>query len=818
MDNSLPPGFQLDQAPAPGGETSPPPGFQLDEEKYGGLAGEAKAFIAGGLRGATVGISDPLITKLGIAKPSTLKGLQETNPASSFAGEAAGVVAPALVGDEAGVIGKAAKFIGTPSRAVSELGQGVTAASKVLGEVGSHAAGSAVEGAIYGGAGNSLNEYALGDPELNSQKIASNFGYGALLGGALGGTLKAAEIGAPEALGAAKDGLKSLRTTLMGTGVEGDAGLAGKLLPQNISEALGNRISNLDVNPARKIVDEATANLNTVTNNVETTIKKLNQEVRPQETAALIDTGDKAAGQNVFKETIDHMNDTIKVMRNEPEIYAQNLARKLELQRDGLIRRINPESPLADTFQALRETKQKIQETTNMKAAATSQERDSMALLDQVQRKINAGLKDPNIFGEAGSALAGHDEILSEHYKFISPKVNKPTEFQKAFMSKTGSGQGMKWQIDPVKVERALKTSETLTGQKKIDLLNQYYQHIQKLPEHLENTYANIPNKRFEPDQLKEMLSSSQEKAQGFAQKYQAAAAQGKTGGGFGDTVAGTVAAFHPIIGALLAAKNVIQKPIEHINKLAEIERMIGKTDQALSKGARAVFDPSIKLANLGKNAAVMLGTKDLEDKHQKLSDQLAQFQSNPEKMIDAIADNTDKLHGVAPKTAEGLQQSMARSVSFLASKNPIPQKTNPFDTPYQPSRTEMEHFERYLSIVEKPMHAFQQLQDGTLGPETIETLTNVYPQLYDQMKQAVMAEGTNILAKKETVPFRTKQSISLFLGSPLDTAFNPQAIQANQMAYAPKAPMQGAQKPSKQGMEKMTLADRTGIGRKEES
>jgi hypothetical protein len=169
-----------------------------NQQTYGeGLGNAAKAFGAGALRSATFGASDQFLTKTGAVSPETLHNLSKYNPGSTFAGEATGILgsfaAPEIEG---------AGALLNPVRAAAKLGEGIegaaagalgagtaeSAAGNILRSGAAKFAGSAAEGAAYG-AGQSVSEDALGDPSLNAQKVISNIGMGAVLGGTVGTAL-----------------------------------------------------------------------------------------------------------------------------------------------------------------------------------------------------------------------------------------------------------------------------------------------------------------------------------------------------------------------------------------------------------------------------------------------------------------------------------------------------------------------------------------------------------------------------------------------------------------------------------------------------
>lgn len=803
---------------------------RIKTEENSGFVKGAEAFGAGAARGATLGLSDVAMPALGISSKDQLADLQKYRPGWSGAGELAGAVGSIAAAPEIGPVGLISKA-GKAATEASEVaglnlaGRGLEAtglggnplAAKVLStanQVGAHAIGSAVEGSLYSGIGNSISEAALGDPDLNGQKVLSNFGYGALFGGALGGALKGAEIAVPEALTAAKEGIVSLKNTLIGSGVD-DAGLVGKVLPENLSEALANRATNLGKDQLKELVENTSKDLSTVHNNIQTTLRKLNDEIRPQETDALINTADPQKVIGARQEIINSLNQAVKTMRDEPELYSGGAARKIELYRDGLVNKLGKDmDDPAAIFSRLKDLKQELNSKVFGKIP-TSAEEASIKLMQNVSAKINSTLKDPDIFGHAGASLAAHDEMLSKYYKFVPPG-SKATDFTKAFMKKTiRGGNKASWEFDPTKVERVLKTGGTITGEAKMNLLNEYYKTLQQLPEHLENTYASVPNERFDPKQLSNILENSKASANEAQEKYQKTLGNKGGRGILGEHYALAMSLTHPVLGAAVEAYNIARNPLSFSNKLAALERITNNVSNKIGRGAAAIFNPSIKTA--GKYAGILGGMT--SERHTGLSDKISEYQSNPEKLMNHLAENTDDLHKFAPDTSTGVQSAAARATQFLASKLP-PKSSNPFSEKYEPSAFELAKFDRYHSIIEKPISALSQVRDNTLNPETVETLSIVYPKLYDEMKQAVQMQAAKAIQNKQKLSFQTKQSISQFLQSPIDESLMPGSIAVNQMTFqnAPQ-PNQvgGKQKQNSAQVAKMDISDKYSLSQRNE-
>lgn len=839
----LPPGFTMDQdqSPAPQSDNPSqlPPGFTIDQGPYGGHIGEAVSGVLGALRGATLDLSDMVLTRnhdisslpfMPTMSKEDVKGYQETNPKSSIAGEIGGVVASAALDplSPAALIGKAGKATTGGIEALDALKtiDRTTTVGKILGataDIGAHAAGSAVEGALYSGIGNSINEYSLGDPSLNGEKVLGNFGYGALIGGALGGTLKAAQVGLPEGISAAKDGITGVRDYLFGPGgtEAGKTGVIPKALMSmgeegslsfKLGEAIDNRARTMTPEERTGLVQNISSQISSVYKNVESSIKKLNSVIRPAERDALINTAAPLSKINSARQDIiNTMNSALKTAEERPALYDPGPVAKLEQIRDDFVGQLKNNLTPAEIHEHLIEAKQQLQSLAYTKTSSTAV--DTKALIDGVWGKIREVTHDPDTFGFAGAAQAAHDEILSDHYKF-NPTSNKATPFRKVFMEKDGKGA---WQISPQKIEVYLKQKGTLKGDIKGDMLNEWWDHLQKLPAHLENTFQNVPNDLWDESKfskMKDILGKAQLTFNEGAEKYTDSLKNAK-GRGFGirEGLATAIGIHNPAIGLAIEAFNMATRPVETINKLAALEEIVGKTTAAIGKGAKAIFDKGINASMKVIPVATRLEGKDQVEKHQHMQKEFAQFQADPSKFADKLGGATDAMYKVAPKTAQSLQISAAKAVQFLQSKLPTKPHDNMFSAPYSPSVTEMARFERYLGVIEKPTSVLAQVRRGTIGPEAIEALNAVYPKLLDQMRQSVQLEANKQVQMKKEIPYQLKQSLSMFLGQPLSHALLPQSIMNNQMVFSANTQQQ-AQKNGPQKAPPKALGDMGQSGR----
>lgn len=802
----------------PGADFIPDGEFVSDEDKYGGIGGSAAAAGLGALRSATLGLSDVALTKTGLMEPETLKGYEETNPISSFTGEVGGVFLPTGV---AGLLGKAGKAVTSgvkALKAVQTAGE-VSNAAKVLGataDIGAHAMGSAVEGAIYSGVGNSLHEYALGDPSLNGEKIATNFLHGFVAGGVLGGGLKAVTTLVPPAVGAARDALVKVKNTIMGTGT-GEGGLIGKGLAAaglgDVAEGWAGRINNLDIDQRVKVANDASKDLNTLWKNIATTLHTVNKEIRPQEVEALINTANPEkviAGQ---QGVLTRMSEAVQESRRRPVLYQQRAIAKLDDLHSEIASGLKDQSPL-NIYNKLKDAKSRLDDMVFTKVPTAEME-DTLNLLRPIREEINATLKNSEIFGDVGSRLASHDEVLSGIYKFIAPgakSAHGATDFQKAYGTFSGKGPNAKWAFDAKKVETVFKRAETTRGAQEMTMLEDFYRVLQGVPDHVDSVYKNVPNPRFfDSAQLKNIIENSESTMLDSYKKYKGAVDGSKKSLGLGDYATGAIVSRSPIIAAAIGAYNIATKPLESMAKLAQLERVLGQTTQKINAGVNRVFEPTAN--TLSK--AIGPGTRIMTESHYEDSKkELLETANNPDLLIEKLMASTKEMADVAPDMTSQTQITANKALQFLTTRLPGPTDSqNPFQPTYKPSKAELSRFNNYYSVVKDPKIALDQLATGTLTPQTMETLREVYPGLLQYMQTQVLQQAANRMAKKQPIPFKSKQSMSLFLGQPLDRSFLPQNIMNNQkMLMRPMGPPQMGPGRSKGTKSKFTLSQRTGL------
>lgn len=771
---------------------------QKNEQQYGGVRGAAVAGALGALRAPTLGGSDWALTHLpeniGMS-PEDIKGFSETNPKATTAGEIGGLIADPLgVGAVIGTVGRGVTAGGKAALNAAKFSADSSTVAKVL----THALGHGAEGAIYGGVANSINEDALGDSSLNGEKVLSNLGYGAVIGGVAGGAFKFLDAGITPTLRKATEGLAKIRNDLIGSGY-GDEALISKALPKRFAEAITDRQLNLDTKGQAAVLRKISTNLNSVLDNLHGEVNDFNSSVDSKVMSSMFKTSSKIAreAQQTISESLSGLVDQIKTV--VPDMPTKEILdtikqkSKFDVMRGGSAQAI---------FNSLKGVKDHINDFMEKNSAFAD-------ALSPISDSISEKMKDPNIFGPAGAGLAMHEEAMNKFSRLIAKPGEEITPFQKTF----GEMKDGKWQFDINKMHDAFSDSDEINKPKNMELLNDFYSQLKEMPESLLNARRTVPNSGWKKETLKSIIDNSEKTNEEAFKDYIEGINKRRPLYGWKDYAPVLIAKWHPVIAAAIEAYDVYQDPVHATHGLATVERMLGQTSKHTIDLIDQIFNPSFaskvkiedKINKINKTSV-----QNDKDKH----DFLKGLSNNPEELADNLEKSTKGINDIAPKLAQNLHLSASTALSFLSSKLPAQNDhLSAFSQPYKASATETAKFDRYRKIVEDPLLSLKQIKDGTVTPETIETLSTVYPKLYEQLKQSVLEKAYDHKTKGNNIPFRTKQSISMFLGQPLERSLYPESILANQniLANAPK-PGEVAQNQMKtraKGLDKMKSSDR---------
>lgn len=226
---------------------------------------------------------------------------------------------------------------------------------------------------------------------------------------------------------------------------------------------------------------------------------------------------------------------------------------------------------------------------------------------------------------------------------------------------------------------------------------------------------------------------------------------------------------------------------------MTDMARATLRGEAAATRAARGVFKSGSKV---GPKREVS------DNDRQKLDKQLLAYKEDPTKLFNVGGDTGHYLpdHGTA------MAETAARAVNYLNSLRPDVDKRMPLDAKLPANAVQKAKFNRALDIAESPLLVLDHVKEGTLLPEDLVTLQNVAPGLYDRLKNKLNTEMIDHLSGDESVPYKTRIGLALFLGQPLDSTMTPAAIQSLQASSVPPQPQQAPNpKPSATSMQKLS-------------
>lgn len=172
--------------------------------------------------------------------------------------------------------------------------------------------------------------------------------------------------------------------------------------------------------------------------------------------------------------------------------------------------------------------------------------------------------------------------------------------------------------------------------------------------------------------------------------------------------------------------------------------------------------------------------------------------------------EDPSKEHALAqiyPEQNIMLNSARGRVSGYLTSVKP--QKNNmklAFDKEFK-DEDKHRRYDRAVKIAANPLSVMKHIKDNTLQTEHVQHLEAMYPEVYQHLKNKLTDRITKAQFNEEMpANFATRQSMSLFLGTPLESSLTPQNIMAAQSVFAPQqTPAQQNPQPSPNKPKKAT-------------
>lgn len=199
-------------------------------------------------------------------------------------------------------------------------------------------------------------------------------------------------------------------------------------------------------------------------------------------------------------------------------------------------------------------------------------------------------------------------------------------------------------------------------------------------------------------------------------------------------------------------------------------------------------------------------GKMDLDadtDSHTALKDYLEETREKPLELLDAGSGINHYLpaHGAQVSALAG------RATNYFNALRPMASQGGPFSEPTPPDQIKQAQYERQVGIAQQPLLALKYAKEGRLQAGDVATLRTLYPALSKKIADGITEQL--VKGKKDALPYRARQSLSLLLGQPLETTMQQQTMAAIQAANLGRAPVQNRPKVSKPTAAQMDKFDK---------
>jgi hypothetical protein len=711
--------------------------------QYGDTAGELKAGAAGAARGLTLGISDRVLTSLGGDETRrSLAALREANPTASLGGELAGAIAPVVLSggaaapEEFAALGGRGLASGAAERGAARLlgGEAESLAGRIAQQAISKGVGASVEGALYGAA-EANTEAALSDnPDALAEKLMAHMGRGAMLGGLLGGGLGAgAEI--------------------LGTGARAGVRLAsGAREGESVAQALDRRSGELAWRSAGG-------------------------------TKAMARGADRFAGG---------ADEVGKIWRDE----APGLAGKRsfrEMTREDL----NVASARG-------------------KEAAGAQLDARLAELDEIAarrgalpRAIDVGADIERVASEL-SGRAGTGPVVEKLQNFardiykITGVIDGAGEVANADARVTFR-QLRDFRVDADRIWAGNSVDPSLMGykaefKKARDLMEE---RLTKDGDRLAQAEGAEFAKGYEEAKRRYQAFAILEKAAGSGTAAEATnrllsltdnivgSGAAQIGAAVGSLLGAPGAAAGAAIGGAAGAlaNRAMRRRFDFVasdlmsqaSKLGDVQATAARVDARLREGVKGFL----------RSGAVEGSTSDRrarprQPRYEDVAPTIMALKANPAAAQQIVDRVIAPVTHPAPQAAVALAAKMAAGLSYLTAHAPETHRD-----PYRPQQhlaktsppndLEVEEFERRLAAFLDPESVVDDMKEGRITPEGVETLQTVYPEIFQRLVETVKDETTE---KRDELEFDQLAQMSTLTGFPLDEFLTDETLDALQATY----------------------------------
>lgn len=160
------------------------------------------------------------------------------------------------------------------------------------------------------------------------------------------------------------------------------------------------------------------------------------------------------------------------------------------------------------------------------------------------------------------------------------------------------------------------------------------------------------------------------------------------------------------------------------------------------------------------------------------------------------VPEPNNQFEKVLPEQNMLLNVAKGRISNYLNSQRPLANTPKlPFDKRNKDAARER-GYSKALGLAASPLKVLDSVNKGSLTPEDMKHFVALYPDVHKYLSKQMTKRIVQAQLSGETPPYKKRQSMSLFLGAPLDSTFTPSAMMAIQNTFIAKQVAQQQQAP----------------------
>lgn len=251
---------------------------------------------------------------------------------------------------------------------------------------------------------------------------------------------------------------------------------------------------------------------------------------------------------------------------------------------------------------------------------------------------------------------------------------------------------------------------------------------------------------------------------------------------------------------------------VENLSQIVDHATKLNKGVKLISNGVENVFDASVnkaidysvsekereKLKEFIENGGVDQQVRD------QSSEQAPSFAKGGEVGVPPLQENNEVAKHW-PEQNILINATKARISNYLNSVRPVKNMAKlPYDSDHKDPQKDRE-YNKSLDLALKPLSILKHIKDGTLLPKHMTAFNSMYPDLKQHLSNKLMEKmADSHMSDKKKPSYKTRQALSLFLGSSLDSTLTPIGIQTAQAVFMNQKAMKSQPQTSTSSLKKI--------------